>query len=218
MKRIGENQLGALCLLVAASGGIVSLILTPLNALSSMNSVGLKKFANILFYISIIVIITTFAFAGQTLVGRIGENLWVIRPVTVLRETYLLNAADMNKEVFNMKKKLIVEQQITNSNIAKIPGSYSGSASQQLSLQQADNQYEISKAHLIRFWSLLTRRSVDVDNVQHHILLTSQNARLAQEQYNTLLIVDSENPNTVRQYSILMIDLNGEDRLGIDMF
>ncbi|KAA6390871.1 MAG: hypothetical protein EZS28_013603 [Streblomastix strix] len=69
-----------------------------------------------------------------------------------------------------------------------------------IQLQQADKQYEISKERLSRFWSLLTRRSVDIDKVEHHIRIASQNARLAQEQYNTLLIADSENPNTVRQY------------------
>ncbi|KAA6371272.1 MAG: hypothetical protein EZS28_033201 [Streblomastix strix] len=68
-----------------------------------------------------------------------------------------------------------------------------------IQLQQADKQYEILKVHLTQFW-------------------TSQNARLAQEYYNTLLIADSENPNTVRQYSVLMIDLNGDDRLAIEMF
>ncbi|KAA6390992.1 MAG: hypothetical protein EZS28_013479 [Streblomastix strix] len=39
MKRIGENQLGAVYLWVVGSGGIASLILTALNALSQMNSV-----------------------------------------------------------------------------------------------------------------------------------------------------------------------------------
>ncbi|KAA6368997.1 MAG: hypothetical protein EZS28_035476 [Streblomastix strix] len=39
MKRIGVNQLGGVYLWVTGSGGIVSLILTALNALSSMNSV-----------------------------------------------------------------------------------------------------------------------------------------------------------------------------------
>ncbi|KAA6384010.1 MAG: hypothetical protein EZS28_020464 [Streblomastix strix] len=87
-----------------------------------------------------------------------------------------------------------------------------------IQLQQADQQYEISKVDLTRFWSLLTRRSVDVDNVEHHIRIASQNARLTYEQYNTLLIADSENPNTVRQYSMLMRDLNGDDRLAIEMF
>ncbi|KAA6361869.1 MAG: hypothetical protein EZS28_042604, partial [Streblomastix strix] len=84
-------------------------------------------------------------------------------------------------------------------------------------LQQANKQYEISKAHLTRVWSLLTRRSVDVDKVEHHIRIASQNARLAQEQYNTLLIAHSENPNILRQYSVLMRDLYGDDRLAIEM-
>ncbi|KAA6361513.1 MAG: hypothetical protein EZS28_042960 [Streblomastix strix] len=87
-----------------------------------------------------------------------------------------------------------------------------------IQLQQADKQYEILKVDLTRFWSLLTRRSVDVDKVEHHIRIASQNARLAQEQYNTLLIDELENPNTVRQYSVLMRDLNGEDRLAIEIF
>ncbi|KAA6370447.1 MAG: hypothetical protein EZS28_034025 [Streblomastix strix] len=85
-------------------------------------------------------------------------------------------------------------------------------------LQQADKQYEILKAHLIRFWILLKKHSVDIDKVQHHIRIASQNARLAQEQYITLLIADSENPNTVRQYSMLIIDMNEDDRLAIEMF
>ncbi|KAA6356444.1 MAG: hypothetical protein EZS28_048029, partial [Streblomastix strix] len=42
------------------------------------------------------------------------------------------------------------------------------------------------------------------------------NARLAQEQYNTLLIAHSENPNILRQYSVLMRDVYGDDRLGIE--
>ncbi|KAA6376749.1 MAG: hypothetical protein EZS28_027722, partial [Streblomastix strix] len=54
-----------------------------------------------------------------------------------------------------------------------------------LQLQQGNNQYEISKAHLVQVWNLLTRRSLDVDKVEHHIRIASQNARLAQEQYNT---------------------------------
>ncbi|KAA6316163.1 MAG: hypothetical protein EZS28_055300, partial [Streblomastix strix] len=41
--------------------------------------------------------------------------------------------------------------------------------------------------------------------------------RLAQEQYNTLLIAHSENPNILRQYSVLMRDVYGDDRLGIEM-
>ncbi|KAA6371763.1 MAG: hypothetical protein EZS28_032709 [Streblomastix strix] len=40
---------------------------------------------------------------------------------------------------------------------------------------------------------------------------------LAQEQYNILLIAHSENPNILRQYSVLMRDLYGDDRLGIEM-
>ncbi|KAA6389224.1 MAG: hypothetical protein EZS28_015247 [Streblomastix strix] len=84
-------------------------------------------------------------------------------------------------------------------------------------LQQADKQYEISKAHLIHEFSLIIRRSLDVDKVEHHIRIASQNARLAQQQYNTLLIAHSENPNILRQYSVLMRDLYGDDRLGIEM-
>ncbi|KAA6370448.1 MAG: hypothetical protein EZS28_034026 [Streblomastix strix] len=148
-KSIGGNQLGAVCSWIAASDGIVNLILTPLNVLSSMNSVGLKIFANIIFYESIIVIITISAFAGQTLVGRIGENLWVIRPVTILRETQLSNVADMNKEVFNLKKKLNVEQQITNSNIAMIPGSYSRSTSQQSSVSNISAKTSLIKRETV---------------------------------------------------------------------
>ncbi|KAA6374862.1 MAG: hypothetical protein EZS28_029612 [Streblomastix strix] len=69
---------------------------------------------------------------------------------------------------------------------------------QQQQLQQADKLYEISNAHLIRVWSLLTRRSVDVDKVEHHIRIASQIARLAQEQSNTQLIAHSENANILR--------------------
>ncbi|KAA6359527.1 MAG: hypothetical protein EZS28_044945, partial [Streblomastix strix] len=57
----------------------------------------------------------------------------------------------------------------------------------------------------------------DVDKVEHHIRIASQNARLAQQQYNTLLIAHSENPNILRQYSVLMRDLYEDDRLGIKM-
>ncbi|KAA6379260.1 MAG: hypothetical protein EZS28_025215 [Streblomastix strix] len=86
-----------------------------------------------------------------------------------------------------------------------------------IQLQQDDKQYAISKAHLANVWNLLSRRSVDVDKVEHHIRIGSLNARLAQEQYNTLLIAHSENPNILRQYSVLMRDLYGDDRLGIEM-
>ncbi|KAA6369188.1 MAG: hypothetical protein EZS28_035284 [Streblomastix strix] len=74
-KRIGGNQLEGVCVWVVGSSGIASLILTPLNALSSMNSIGLKVLAIIIFYVSIIVIITITAFTGYTLVGRIDVNL-----------------------------------------------------------------------------------------------------------------------------------------------
>ncbi|KAA6387764.1 MAG: hypothetical protein EZS28_016710 [Streblomastix strix] len=70
----------------------------------------------------------------------------------------------------------------------------------------------------MQVWNLLTRRSVDVDKVEHHIRIGSMNARLAQEQYSTLLIAHSENPNIFRQYSVLMRDVYGDDRLGIEMF
>ncbi|KAA6369878.1 MAG: hypothetical protein EZS28_034595 [Streblomastix strix] len=86
-----------------------------------------------------------------------------------------------------------------------------------IQLQQDDKQYEISKAHLMRGQSLLIKRSVDVDKVEHHIRIASLNAILVQEQYNTLLIAHSENPNILRQYSVLKRDLYGEDRLGIEM-
>ncbi|KAA6310492.1 MAG: hypothetical protein EZS28_056304, partial [Streblomastix strix] len=39
MKRIGGNELGGVYLWVVGCGGIVSVIVTALNALSSMNSV-----------------------------------------------------------------------------------------------------------------------------------------------------------------------------------
>ncbi|KAA6389226.1 MAG: hypothetical protein EZS28_015249 [Streblomastix strix] len=39
MKRIGGNQLGGVYLYVSGSGGIASIILTPLNALSSMDNI-----------------------------------------------------------------------------------------------------------------------------------------------------------------------------------
>ncbi|KAA6376533.1 MAG: hypothetical protein EZS28_027939 [Streblomastix strix] len=84
-------------------------------------------------------------------------------------------------------------------------------------LQQVEKQYEISKAHLMRVQNLLPRRSLDVNKVEHHIRIGSLNARLAQEQYNTLLIAHSENPNILRQYSVLMRDVYGNDRLGIEM-
>ncbi|KAA6372845.1 MAG: hypothetical protein EZS28_031628 [Streblomastix strix] len=45
MKRISGNQLGGVYLWVTASGSIASLILTHLNALSSMDRIGLKHFA-----------------------------------------------------------------------------------------------------------------------------------------------------------------------------
>ncbi|KAA6366260.1 MAG: hypothetical protein EZS28_038215 [Streblomastix strix] len=71
--------------------------------------------------------------------------------------------------------------------------------------------------HIQLVWCLFTRLSVDVDKVEHHIGIGSQNARLAQEQYNTLLIAHSENPNILRQYSVLMRDLYGDDRLEIEI-
>ncbi|KAA6369784.1 MAG: hypothetical protein EZS28_034688, partial [Streblomastix strix] len=69
----------------------------------------------------------------------------------------------------------------------------------------------------MRGWNLLTRRSLDVDKVEYHIRIGSLNARLAQEQYNTLLIAHSENPNILRQYSVLMRDVYGDDRLAIEI-
>ncbi|KAA6383132.1 MAG: hypothetical protein EZS28_021344 [Streblomastix strix] len=71
-------------------------------------------------------------------------------------------------------------------------------------LQQADKEYEISKAHLKLEWSLLTRLSLDVDKVEHHIRIGSQNARLAQEQYNTLLISSFRES----KYSQIIFSLN----------
>ncbi|KAA6378554.1 MAG: hypothetical protein EZS28_025918 [Streblomastix strix] len=115
----------------------------------------------------------------------------------------------------SMKSGKIDEQIRTQSNQLVSKSANDGSImmdskqhSINIQLQQADKQYEISKVHLTGFWSLLTRGSVDVDKVEHHIRITSQNARLAQEQYNTLLIAHSENPNNIRQYSVLMIDMN----------
>ncbi|KAA6401933.1 MAG: hypothetical protein EZS28_002539 [Streblomastix strix] len=75
MKRIDGNQLGGLYLWVVGSGGIVSLILTPLNALRSMNSVCMKVLSNIVFYVSIVVLIIISGLAGYTIVGRIAINL-----------------------------------------------------------------------------------------------------------------------------------------------
>ncbi|KAA6390995.1 MAG: hypothetical protein EZS28_013482 [Streblomastix strix] len=75
MKRIGENQLGGVYLWVVESGGIASLILTALNALSSMNNVGFKVISNIIFKVSIILLIIISGFAGYTVVGRIAVNL-----------------------------------------------------------------------------------------------------------------------------------------------
>ncbi|KAA6393028.1 MAG: hypothetical protein EZS28_011442 [Streblomastix strix] len=69
----------------------------------------------------------------------------------------------------------------------------------------------------MRVWSLIIRRPVDIDKVEHLIRIGSQNARLAQEQYNTLLIAHSENPNILRQYSVLMRDVYGNDILVIEM-
>ncbi|KAA6378814.1 MAG: hypothetical protein EZS28_025658, partial [Streblomastix strix] len=86
-----------------------------------------------------------------------------------------------------------------------------------IQLQQADKQYDISKIHLACVWNLLTRLSVDIDEVEHHIRIGSLNSRLAQEQYNTLLIVHSEYPNILRQYSVLMKNLYGDDSLAIEM-
>ncbi|KAA6380286.1 MAG: hypothetical protein EZS28_024189 [Streblomastix strix] len=65
--------------------------------------------------------------------------------------------------------------------------------------------------------NLLISSSLDVDKVEHHIRIASLNARLAQQQYNTLLIAHSENSNILRQYSVLMRDLYGDDRLAIEM-
>ncbi|KAA6393030.1 MAG: hypothetical protein EZS28_011444 [Streblomastix strix] len=84
MKRIGGNQLGGVYLWVTGSGGIASLILTPLNALSSMDRIGLKVLANIIFYLSIKIIVVISAFAVYIFVEWASQNQWVIKPVTIL--------------------------------------------------------------------------------------------------------------------------------------
>ncbi|KAA6380298.1 MAG: hypothetical protein EZS28_024177 [Streblomastix strix] len=89
MKRISGNQLGGVYLWVTGSDCIVSLILTPLNALSSMDRIGLKVLANIIFYLSIKIVLVISAFAAYIFVKRTSQNQWFIKPVTILRETYL---------------------------------------------------------------------------------------------------------------------------------
>ncbi|KAA6358311.1 MAG: hypothetical protein EZS28_046162 [Streblomastix strix] len=84
MKRIGGNQLGIVYLWVPGSDGIASIILTPLNALSSMDRIGLKVLANIIFYLSIKIIVVISAFAAQIFVERASQNQWFIKPVTIL--------------------------------------------------------------------------------------------------------------------------------------
>ncbi|KAA6400782.1 MAG: hypothetical protein EZS28_003686, partial [Streblomastix strix] len=128
-KMISGNQLTAVCLWISASGGIVSLILTPLNALSSMGSIGLKVLANIIFYLSIIIIVVISAFAAYIFVERASQNQWAIKPVTILRETKPSNSAELNKEVFNLKKKILGEQITSNSAIPQTPRSYQGTSS-----------------------------------------------------------------------------------------
>ncbi|KAA6389858.1 MAG: hypothetical protein EZS28_014619 [Streblomastix strix] len=87
MKRIGGNQLGGVYLWVTGSDGIASLILTPLNALSSMNRIGLKVLLNIIFYLSIMIIVVISAFAVYIFVERASQNQWFFKPVIILRET-----------------------------------------------------------------------------------------------------------------------------------
>ncbi|KAA6387765.1 MAG: hypothetical protein EZS28_016711 [Streblomastix strix] len=106
MKRIGGNQLGGVYLWVTGSDRFACLILIPLNALSSMNSVGLKVLT-IIFYILLKIIVVISAFAAYIFVEMASQIQWVIKPVTILQETEPSNSAELNKEVFNLKKKLI---------------------------------------------------------------------------------------------------------------
>ncbi|KAA6381671.1 MAG: hypothetical protein EZS28_022803, partial [Streblomastix strix] len=147
-KRIGGNQLAAVCLWISASGGIVSLILTPLNALSSMGNIGLKVLANIILYLSIVVVVIISGFAAYTLAGRASRNQWVIKPVTVLRESKHTNPAELNKEVFNLKKKGLNEQQKLNSTTPRIPGNQSGSSSLQSTVTNLSTQNSLVKPEI----------------------------------------------------------------------
>ncbi|KAA6371764.1 MAG: hypothetical protein EZS28_032710 [Streblomastix strix] len=74
MKRIGGNQLGGVYLWVVGSDRIASIILTSLNALSSMDRIGLKVLSNIVFYLSIIIIVVISAFAVYIFDERASQN------------------------------------------------------------------------------------------------------------------------------------------------
>ncbi|KAA6394287.1 MAG: hypothetical protein EZS28_010183, partial [Streblomastix strix] len=139
-KRIAGNQLAAVCLWISASGGILSLILTPLNALSSIGNVGLKVLANIIFYLALIIIVVISAFAAYILAGRIARNKWVIKPVTVLKETKHQNPAELNKEIFNLNKKGLNEQQKQKSTTPRTSGNQSGSSSLQSTVTNLSTQ------------------------------------------------------------------------------
>ncbi|KAH7831247.1 uncharacterized protein MONOS_3906 [Monocercomonoides exilis] len=80
-----------------------------------------------------------------------------------------------------------------------------------IQLQQAAKNDEFSKAHMLRVWSLLSRRSVDMPKVMNHIVKALKYARDSENIYVRLLEQSPDNPNVMRRLALVLRDVYSDD-------
>ncbi|KAA6398903.1 MAG: hypothetical protein EZS28_005571 [Streblomastix strix] len=86
-----------------------------------------------------------------------------------------------------------------------------------IQLIQAQKSFDFAKAHLMRLWTLLSRRTVDVDRAMFHGCQAAFHSMQAQNIYQELLQTFSDNPNVLRQYSQLIRQIYTDSKTANDM-
>ncbi|KAA6378806.1 MAG: hypothetical protein EZS28_025667, partial [Streblomastix strix] len=84
-------------------------------------------------------------------------------------------------------------------------------------LGECKKHYEIAKQHAQRMWSLLARRTIDVERVMFHGIKAMKVGQLAVDQYMIILKNNPKDSNALRQFALLERDVYLNNEGAIEM-
>ncbi|KAA6314116.1 MAG: hypothetical protein EZS28_055637, partial [Streblomastix strix] len=118
------------------------------------------------------------------------------------------NSQSDSKQTDEQKKDGVQPQSSDNHNTSYIMRNM---------MAQASKSFLLARAHTLRVFQLLTRRTVDIDKIMFHSCKAATNTKIAEDLYKQLSDTYPDNPNILRQFSALVRDIHGDKKLAEDI-
>ncbi|KAA6378257.1 MAG: hypothetical protein EZS28_026216 [Streblomastix strix] len=133
------------------------------------------------------------------------SNRWII--FKMMREIESSNQSD-SQQTDEQRKDGIQPQSLDNHSTSYVMRNM---------MTQASKSFLLARAHTLRVFQLLTRRTVDVERVIFHSCKAATNTKIAEDLFRQLSESNPDNPNILRQFSALVRDIHGDKKLAEDI-